>query len=302
MKPILKLVAVDNTGLVDQTRLALEALSEEAVFYDQDPQDDTEVIERAKDAEVVLVSWRTPIGKDVIQALPHLRYIGMCCSLYDEQSANVDISYARARGIRVLGVKDYGDEGLVEYIIFALIGLFHGFGKHSWAPMQEELGAKVMGIVGMGATGQMMAERALAFGMDVVYYSRTRKPEIEHDRLRYLPLLEVMATSDVVSTHVPKHTQVITAEGFAAMKPRSVLVNTSLEPTFDMAAFSKWIEASGHFAIFDRGGLGRHMDALTAFENVIYTEKVTGFTHQATFRLSDKVLKNLQTYLNQKMD
>lgn len=304
MKPIKKIVSVDRTGLVDSARQALEGLAEEVVYFEEDPATEEEVIARAEDAQVLLVSWRTPIRREVISRLPKLKYIGMCCSLYDEKSANVDIAYARELGIPVYGVKDYGDEGLVEFIMASLISLFHGFGRHQWSEMQEELTGKVLGVVGIGATGQMLADRALAFGMDVVYYSRTRKPEIEHERLRYLPLHELMATADVVSTHVPKFTQIVTAEAFSLMKEKSVLVNTSLEPTFDLAAFDTWIQGTGHYAIFDRGGLGAHLETLTQYDRVLYTEKVTGFTHQATYRLSKKVVDNLERYLatHQKTD
>lgn len=57
---------------------------------------------------------------------PNLRYIGMCCSLYEEKSANVDIAAAREKGIVVTGVKDYGDEGVVEYVISELVRYLHG--------------------------------------------------------------------------------------------------------------------------------------------------------------------------------
>ncbi len=55
---------------------------------------------RIGDADAVLLS-HTPHGQEVIAQCPNIRYIGMCCSLYSEESANVDIAYARTRGIQV---------------------------------------------------------------------------------------------------------------------------------------------------------------------------------------------------------
>jgi len=49
----------------------------------------------------------------------------MCCSLYDEDSANVDIKIAKLNNIEVRGVRDYGDEGLIEFIISELIRLLN---------------------------------------------------------------------------------------------------------------------------------------------------------------------------------
>ena len=48
----------------------------------------------------------------------------MCCSLYSEESANVDIAFARSKGITVLGIRDYGDRGVVSEYFMDLIFLF----------------------------------------------------------------------------------------------------------------------------------------------------------------------------------
>ena len=63
------------------------------------------------------MSYRYPIGEAVLKECKNLKYIGMCCSLYSEESANVDIACARERGIRVLGIRDYGDRGVVEFVL-----------------------------------------------------------------------------------------------------------------------------------------------------------------------------------------
>lgn len=292
-----KLVYVDKTGIVETKMAEINAYCKTAIAYETDPQSEAETIKRCEGAQVVLVSWRTPISEAVIKALPDLKYIGMCCSLYDEQSANVAINAARERGIQVLGVRDYGDEGLAEFIIYSMISIFHGFGNHHWGEQQEELSSKTLGIIGFGTTGQMLAHRALAFGMQVNYYSRTRKPELEHDGITYMPLEKLLEASDVISTHLPKNTIVLEKHHFSLMKEKAILVNTSLEPTFDLLGFSEWILKPHHFAVLDRGGLGLHFNNLTQYENVFFTDKVSGFTHEATYRLSDKVLRNLETYL-----
>jgi 2-oxoglutarate ferredoxin oxidoreductase subunit gamma len=71
----------------------------------------------------------------VLDACPNIRYIGMCCTLYNPESSNVDVIEARKRGITVLGVKDYGDEGVVEYVgkILAYSGLMEDK-EVTWMP------------------------------------------------------------------------------------------------------------------------------------------------------------------------
>lgn len=291
-----RLVAVDRTGLEPWAQRELEAMAAESQFHGDDPGSEEETIARAEGADALLVSWRTPLTRRVIEACPRLRYIGMCCTLIDETAATVDVRCARERGIAVLGIRDYGDEGVVEFILSELIRLFHGFGPFAWAETQEELTGKTLGIVGFGVTGQMLKDRALAFGMDVCYHSRTRRPELEGAHVRHADLGELLATADVISTHLPRHTVLLDAAAFAAMKGR-VLVNTSLEPSFDVEAFRTWIAEPGRYLIADRPGLGAHFDTLSSLPRVISVPRATGFTRQAEGRLSRKVVENARRVL-----
>lgn len=289
------IISVDNTGLKPWAKTEISKLSENVVFYDTDPENSEEVIDRAKNADAILVSWRTQITKEIMDECKNLKYIGMCCSLYDENSANVDIKYARSKNIEVLGIRDYGDEGLVEFALSELIRLFHGFGEHQWSDKQEELTNKTLGIIGMGATGQMLASRAVAFGMKVCYFNRTRKYDIENENIEYLPLNELLIKSDVISTHLPKHTKVLFEKEFELLGTNKVFINTSLELTCDLSSLKKWLEKDNNYAIFDISAFGGHLDELTQLKRMIYTKKQTGFTNQAEDRLSQKVIDNIKS-------
>ena len=59
--------------------------------------------------------------------------------MYSPESANVDIRYAEANGITVTGIRDYGDEGVVEYVVSEVVRLFHGFGVEAWEEMRDVL-------------------------------------------------------------------------------------------------------------------------------------------------------------------
>ena len=72
-------------------------------------------MKRVGDADAVLLSYTSQINRYILERCPNVRYIGMCCSLYSPESANVDIRYANERGITVTGIRDYGDEGVIEY-------------------------------------------------------------------------------------------------------------------------------------------------------------------------------------------
>lgn len=292
-----KIVSVDNTGIKEKDQQRLRAIAEEVIFYDDYPTDETQILQRIGDADAVLVSWNTLLAGHVLKQCPKLKYIGMCCSLYDEKSANVDIAAAREQGITVLGVRDYGDEGMAEYVICQLICLLKGLGKHQWKEDALELTGQKLGLIGMGATARMVADRAAAFGMQIFYHSRTPKQELEAKGYQYMELLPMLQTVDIISTHVPKYTVVLNKEQFDAFGDGKILVNTSLEPTFDMQAFDAWIGKEGNYAIFDRVAMGLKYDTLKKYDRVIYSDKVSGWTQQAKQRLSSKALENIEKYI-----
>ncbi|MBW4839894.1 MAG: dihydrofolate reductase [Paenibacillaceae bacterium] len=294
-----QITCVDNAGLEAWALEELQKFSKQPIIrFDHDPQSKDELMERIQDADCVLVSWRTKIDSEVIASRPSIRYIGMCCSLYDERSANVDIAAARAQGIEVRGVRDYGDEGVAEFVMSELVRLLKGLGPHQWQSEPVELQQRKLGIIGMGATGKILAQRASAFGMRVQYFSRSRKPESEQAGFEYASLRELLQTSEIISMHLPRNTHLLGPDEFAALGHGKILVNTSLGAPFDAAAFREWIQASGNYAIFDADGAGEFKTQLHRYPQMIYTPKVSGFTREARGRLSRKVLDNLTSYLN----
>ena len=298
-KKFKKIVAVDRCGLTPEIVEKINGLSVAPVKLYQDiPASDEEIIERISDADCVLVSWQTKINKNVLRSAKSLKYIGMCCSLYDEKSANVDIAEARSHGIVVKGVRDYGDEGSVEFIFAQLIFLLKGMGAHKWRSESTELTHKKMGIIGFGTLGQLVARTALHFGMEVYYYSRSRKLDLETDKVKYLPLEDLVKTCDVVSTHLPRNSKILSAKEFKMMKKNSILINTSLGLTFDKDAFVDWItHDKTSYAIFDGCGYDESVREFKEIDNVIIFNQSSGFTFEARQRLSKKVLDNMIEFL-----
>jgi len=294
-----KITIIDKCGLTSPEIEKIALLSLEAIsIYDDFPESENDIIKRMSDADCVLVSWHTKITAEMIQASPSLKFIGMCCSLYDEKSANVDIVEARKMGIEVKGVRDYGDEGTVEFIFSQLIFLLKGLGKNKWRSESTELTNKSIGIIGLGTLGQLVAKTAIHFGMNVFYFSRSRKYELEKTGITFLPLDELMESCDIITTHLPKNTILLTEREFSIKKPNSILINTSLGATFEKEAFENWISNDKtSFAIFDGNAAGSLQDELKNYSNIISSEQFSGFTIEAKKRLSQKVLLNLTTYL-----
>ncbi|MDL2318640.1 dihydrofolate reductase, partial [Eubacteriales bacterium OttesenSCG-928-A19] len=174
-----RMVVLGPTRFTDATKQAFLASAGEVAYDAAVPRDDEALIRAIGDADALLVTLEVRVGAAVLSACPRLVYIGMCCSLYSPESANVDIHAARARGITVTGIRDYGDEGVVEYVISELVQLLHGFREHMWRPEPTELTGMRCGILGMGTLGTRISQALRFFGAEVSYYSRTRKPDVE---------------------------------------------------------------------------------------------------------------------------
>ena len=117
-----------------------------------------------------------------------------------------------------------------------------------------EVNGATLGIVGLGQIGVEMAQRARGFDMRVIYYSRTRKPDLEARLgLEYSDLKPLLASADFVSLHVPltPATRGLIGEPeLRAMKSTAVLVNLSRGPVVDTKALCTalqqgWIRGGG---------------------------------------------------------
>ena len=295
-----KLVAIEPVSLIPSAEKELFQYAKEVVLFDDIPADDDEIVRRIGNADAVLLSYTSRIGRAVLERCPSIRYIGMCCSLYSEESANVDIAFARTKGIRVLGIRDYGDRGVVEYVLHELTGLLHGFGMPMLHDEPVEITGLKVGIVGLGVSGKMIADALAFMGADISYYSRTRKPDAEQAGMTYKPLADLLRDSEVVFTCLNKNVLLLGSEEFAQLGAGKVLFNTSIGPGFDSAALEQWLELPGtHFFCDTRAAAGPVAEGFFARENVHCQNVSAGRTKQAFVLLSQKVLANLATTLNE---
>ena len=161
-----KIVAIEPVSLIPSAEEALHTFANEVVMYPDIPADDEEIVRRIGDADAVLLSYTSSIRREVMERCPNIKYIGMCCSLYSPESANVDIIYANEHGIKVTGIRDYGDEGVVEYVISELVRSFHGFGQPAWEGEVREITGLKAGIIGLGKSGGMIADALRFFGAE----------------------------------------------------------------------------------------------------------------------------------------
>lgn len=286
-----KLVAIEPVSLVLSAKKKLQSFAKEVKMYDNLPAGDDEVAARIGDADAVLVSYTTRINRAALEKCPNVRYIGMCCSLYSPESANVDIRYADERGIIVTGIRDYGDDGVVEYVISELVRCLHGFEQEAWDYIPREITGMKVGIVGLGKSGGMIADALKFFGADVAYFARSEKKSAREKGYRFLSLGELLSQSEAVFCCLNKNTVLLHEAEFELLGNKKILFNTGLSPAWDEAPFLEWLEGDNLCFCDTVGALGGNH--LLNHPHVRCMQVSTGLTLQALDRLSEKVLANL---------
>lgn len=293
-----KIVAIEPVSLIPQAEAELKQYARNVVLHTDVPADDEEIIKRIGDADGVLVSYTSRINQYVLERCPNVRYIGMCCSLYSEASANVDIAYARTKGMTVLGIRDYGDRGVVEYVLYQLIRMLHGFDFPLWSDTPLELTDLKVGIVGLGVSGGMVADALHFMGAEVSYYSRSRKTEKEQDGISYLPLDRLLSENQVIITCLNKNVILLHEEEFRQMGNHKILFNTSIGTASDTEALKGWLQNPENYYCCDtEAAIGDPEGLLIQQPNVICMKISVGRTKQAFDLLSEKVLDNIKAYL-----
>lgn len=287
--------AADRVNLDSSAREQLEELSDAPiVWHERESVDEAEVVARIGEAEVALTSYNTPMTAAVMLACPQLRYIGVVGT----NLSNTHLKVAASQGIVVRNVTDYADEATAEFFITQLVMLARGWGQFRWNPEgPTELTGKTLGLVGMGAVAEQMVKRALGMDMRVVYYSRTRKPEVEGLGVRYFELDQLVRESDVVSLHVPKNVEVLTGQHLSLMSAGSVLINSCLGMTVDPGAVRDWLEQGDRFAILDSSPDPVYHEVLLGVPGAILLPEVAGITLDAKVRLGKKVVEQVKAWL-----
>ncbi len=293
-----KLVAIEPLNLTPWGEEELHQYAEEVILFRDVPQGSAEIIRRVGDADAALLSYASRMDREVISACPELRYIGMCCSLYSEESANVDIPAARERGITVLGIRDYGDRGVVEYVLHELTGLLHGFGRPALEEVPREIYGMKVGIVGLGTSGRMIADALQFLGADISYYCRAPKADAEERGMRFTPLPQLLRESEVVFTCLNKNVLLLGEEEFQTLGDGKILFNTSIGPGFDSAALERWAARPGNYFFCDtKAAAGAVSEGFFDLPGVCCRNMSAGRTAQAFELLSRKVLDNIKSVL-----
>ncbi len=292
-----KIVVVEPILLTDEGKEKLKEYGREVIFYDTKPVNENEVVKRINNADCILLSFTTKITKDILEKCKNIKYIGMSCSYYGEQYSNLDMQTAKEKNITVKYLKDYGDEGVPEYIVSELIRLLHGLGQYQWRERPYELTNVKIGIIGLGKIGTMVANALNYFGADVYYFSKTRKVEEEQKGIKYLPLEELLKECEIISTHLNRDVVLLNEKEFEQFGNGKIYINTTIGCCYDVNALKKWLDTGENYYICDLVSNLPQTQEIINHPKTIYTNKISGNSKQSDIRATNQTLNNIEEFL-----
>lgn len=265
------------------------------------------------DADIALVEFER-IGEAELAHAPKLRLVGIARGT----QMVADLDALDRRGIAVLTTPGRNAESVADLTIAFAVMLARRVlpavdhvRQQDWqdvlgtyvAYRGRELGGLVLGLVGCGAVGRLVASRAHAFGMTVLVFD----PYVPAERLEgvgeQVSLSELLRRSDVVSVHaaVTPETQGMLGEReFAAMKPEALLINTARSVIVDTDALASALRtgrlAGAALDVFDIEPLGAD-SPLRDLPNVILTPHIGGATRDVVDRHSRMLADGVEAWL-----
>ncbi len=280
----------------------------EVKLFETKPEDQNEIVERAKDADIMVVV-NYPVIAETIEKLENLKMIAVSFTGYD----HIDIEKCRELGITVSNVPEYSTSSVAELVFGMIISAKRKLiecdnavrsGKDSSNLLGRELYGKTLGVIGTGKIGQRVCEIALAFGMNIIAYSRTRKDNLEKKGVRYVQLEELLRKSDIVTIHVPltRETEGMIGEReLEMMKDGAIIVNTARGKIIDTAALAKKLESGRILAcldVFDIEPPLPENHPLRNAKNAVLAPHVGYYTEEALMRRLVMTVENIRAFIN----
>ena len=292
----------------DGIRILKDAGLEIEIFpYDRIPRKE-EIIAAVRNADALISLLTDKIDKEIIDSAPKLKVIGNYAVGYN----NIDVEYAKKKGIIVTNTPGVLTDATAD-LTFALIlaaarrvvegdkfvrqGKFNG-----WAPMLmlgKDVWGATIGIIGAGRIGQAVARRAKGFNMRILYYSRTRKEEMEKELgAKFVSLEDLLKESDIITLHVPltpKTKHLIDYEEFEIMKDGAILINTSRGEVVNEEAMLNALKSGKLFA----AGLDVFYNEpnvnpeLFKMDNVVLTPHIGSATERTRRKMAEMVCNDV---------
>jgi glyoxylate reductase len=270
-----------------------------------------ELVKRVKGRQAVVVAALDKINKEVIDAGGDLKIVANVAVGYN----NLDVPYARSKGIVLTNTPDVLTEATANMAITLMMAVTRRIvegdrvvrrGEWKGFSLDFMIGSDVrdrqLGIIGAGRIGQVVAEKARNLGMKIAFYDPAPRSLAGYTSMS---LDQLLATSDVVSVHVPllpETRHLIDRTALSRMKRSAYLINTSRGPVVDEDALA-WALREG---IIKGAGLDVYEEepkihpGLLKLENVVLVPHLASATAETRTAMYDLAVRNVVNVLTGK--
>ena len=273
----------------------------------------SELLNRAEGAEVLITNKTLITGNDM-EALPQLKYIGVLATGYNV----VDVESAKEKGIVVTNIPAYSTNSVAQMVFAHLLNITQRVGHYAcmnrkgkwsdnadfcyWDTELIELNDKWMGIIGFGNIGQATARIALSFGMKVGVFTSKAQLELP-EGVKKMSLEEIFKNCDVVSLHcplTPSTQEMVNVERLNLMKPNAILINTGRGPLINEQDLADALNegkilAAGLDVLSTEPPLSTN--PLLSARNCFITPHIAWATKEARIRLMKIAVNNLNEFM-----
>ena len=309
----MKLVILDAKTL--GTDLDLSPLEQFGTLTQYQTTAANETAERIKDADIV-ISNKVLVKQPEIDACQNLKLICIAATGMN----NVDLDYAKQKGIVVKNVAGYSTQSVVQHTFAMLFYLREKMAYYdrvvkegTWSrsalftdvsrPISEIYGKK-WGIIGLGSIGREVAKIATAFGSEVFYHSTSGN--IRQEMYEHMDLETLLSSCDIISIHAPLNAQtenLIHASNLKLLKEKAILLNLgrgSIVNEIDLAEAlnSREIYAGLDTLTPEPIAENNPLMSLDNPDRLLITPHIAWASVEARHKLLEGIVNNIETYLN----
>ncbi|MBU4376367.1 MAG: hydroxyacid dehydrogenase [Candidatus Omnitrophica bacterium] len=329
MKPVMSFVDIEDSWEGEYLGNSLRETGSVKTF------DETAdvVLDKIKDASILSPFIHSMVNKEMIDAMPNLKFITTRSTGFD----HVDTAYAKSKGIVVSNVPTYGENTVAEHTFALILSVARNLKKSQFKIsegdfsikelMGFDLKGKTIGVVGTGHIGLRVIKMAVGFSMKVLAFDPTENQFLsEILGFRYVDFETLLRESDIITLHAPygKKTHHMINEGnMGLIKKGAVLINTARGGLVDTIALTKALDEGilsgagldvleGEDLILEEKQLLRKKKELynpeklqltlrNAFilqrENVVFTPHIAFYSKEALKRILDTTVENIKSFL-----